>query len=215
MNRKSHIAITCLLGGFALAVPCAAQNTSKLTFSIGGGFTEPAFRTDGRVNPGFNVSAGAGVNLTSRFGILGEFGFNDLDLSASALQRAGAPAGSARIYSLTANPIVRLNPHGRFDAYLTGGGGYYRRTVEFTQPTVAAITAFDPFYGVFFPVAVPAQTVLGSFSQNKSGLNIGAGVSFRVRGDSNLKFFAETRYHYLYTSPVRTSILPVTFGFRW
>ena len=101
------------------------------------------------------------------------------------------------------------------DAYLVGGGGYYRRTVEFTEPTISTITVFDPFYGVFFPAAVPATTVLGSFTQNKGGLNAGLGLSVRVKEDSNAKFYAESRYHYVYTTPVRTTVLPVTFGFRW
>ena len=87
--------------------------------------------------------------------------------------------------------------------------------MEFTAPTVATVTAFDPFYGVFFPAAVPANTVLGSFTQNKAGWNVGAGVSVRVKGDSNAKIFAESRYHYVYTTPVRTTVLPVTFGLRW
>jgi len=116
-------------------------------------------------------------------------------LSGSALSAAGAPAGSTRIYSLTLCPIFRFNPRGRFDAYAIGGGGYYRRTIEFTQPTIGTVTAFDPFYGVFFPVAVPANTVLGSFTQNKGGLNIGGGITARIRGDSNTKFFVEARYH--------------------
>ena len=100
----------------------------------------------------------------------------------------GVPDGEARLYSLTLNPIVHLNPHGNFDAYIIGGGGYYHRTVEFTQPTVNTIVAFDPFFG-FFPLDVPANQVVGSYSQNKGGLNIGAGASFRVKADSNAKFF--------------------------
>ena len=47
------------------------------------------------------------------------------------------------------------------------------------------------------------------------GLNIGGGVSMRLRGDSNVKFFAEARYHYIFTNPIRTTVLPVTFGLRW
>ena len=214
MNRRTFYTTVCCVAGLLLARPCVAQNTNKFTFNIGGGFTEPVRHTDGRLNTGFNITAGAGVNLAPQVGVIGEFGYNQLDLSDAALSLAGAPAGSTRIYSLTLNPIVRFNPRGRFDAYVVGGGGYYRRTVEFTQPTTATVTAFDPFYG-FFPALVPANVVLGSFIQNKGGLNIGGGISVRVRGDSNTKFFAETRYHYLYTTPVRTSILPVTFGIRW
>jgi len=213
-----HLTKICLsvLGLCALlAAPAGAQNMNRFTFNIGGGFTQPVRNTDGRTDTGFNITAGAGVNLTPHLGIIGEFGFNNLDLSRTALLAAGVPQGSTRIYSLTANPILRFNPRGRFDAYLTGGGGFYRRTVEFTEPTITTVTVFDPFWGVIFPAAVPADRVLGSFSQNKGGLNIGGGISFRVRGDSQMKIFAETKYHHIYTEPVATTILPVTFGLRW
>ncbi|MFN7997458.1 MAG: outer membrane beta-barrel protein [Bryobacteraceae bacterium] len=212
--RIMQSALVCL-AGFTLALPAAAQGNNHFTFNVGGGFTEPVQNSDGRANTGFNINAGGGVNFTPNFGLVAEFGFNDMDLSNRVLSTAGVPAGSARIYSATLNPIIHFNPHGRFDAYLIGGGGFYRRTIEFTQPTIATVTAFDPYYGVFFPVAVPANTVLGSFSQNKGGLNGGAGMEVRVKGDSNLKVFAEARYHYLFTTPRRTQILPVTFGFRW
>jgi hypothetical protein len=205
---------TFCLAGLLAALPLAAQNFNRFTFDIGGGFTSPVVHTDGRLNTGFNIMGGAGFNFSPSFGVLGEFGFNHLDLSNSTLNAAGVPAGSARIYSLTLDPVIRFNPRGRASAYIVGGGGYYRRTVEFTQPTTEIITAFDPFYG-FFPAAVPANIVLGSFTQNKGGLNGGAGVSIRIRGDSNASFFAEARYHYVFTTPVRTTILPVTFGFRW
>ena len=215
MTRKTLYVIFCSLAGLVLAEPSLAQNTNKFTFHIGGGFTEPVRKTDGRLDTGFNIMTGAGVNFTPAFGLVGEFGYNELGLSTSSLLAAGVPNGDARIYSVTLNPIVRFNPSGRFDAYVTGGGGYYRRTVEFTEPTVTTVTAFDPFYGVFFPAVVPANAVLGSFSQNKGGWNVGGGFSIRLGGDTQTKFFAETRYHYLYTTPVRTSVLPVTFGLRW
>ncbi len=207
--------IACCVGGLLLALPSAAQNTSKFTFDLGGGFTEPVRHTDNRLDTGFNFTVGAGLNFTPHFGFIGEFGYNQLGVSSSVLQNEGVPNGTGRIYSLTLNPIVHFNPRGRFDTYIVGGGGYYRRTVEFTQPTLVTVTAFDPFFGVFFPAAIPAETVLGSFAQNKGGLNAGAGVSVRVRGDSNAKFFAEARYHYMFTTPVATTLLPVTFGFRW
>ena len=215
MKQIRFFTIACCLAGLILAWPAAAQNNNHFTFNVGGGFTEPVKDTDGRVNTGFNINAGAGVNFTAAFGMIGEFGFNHFGLAAPTLNAAGAPDGSTRLYSLTVNPIIRFNPHGRLDFYAIGGGGYYRRTVEFTAPTVASVTAFDPFFGVFFPAAVPANTVLGSFTQNKAGWNIGAGVSARVKADSNTKVFAESRYHYVYTTPVRTTVLPVTFGLRW
>lgn len=204
--------------GFAtlfVAMPLMAQNTNRFTFNAGAGFTEPVRHSDGRLDLGFNAGAGAGFNFAPAFGIQADFNYSQLGLSSRALNAAGVPGGETRIYSVTLNPIVHLNPRGRFDTYLLGGGGYYRRTIELTQPTVAVVTAFDPFLGVFFPAAVPTNVVLGSFTQNKGGLNAGGGIAVRLRGDSNARFFAETRYHYLFTTPVRTTILPVTFGFRW
>jgi opacity protein-like surface antigen len=214
MKALTLVAGGCL-AGLTLVAPLPAQNTNKFTFHLGGGFTQPVRDASDRFERGFNITAGGGVNFTPRFGLLGEFGYNDLDLTTTALTAAGVPAGSGRIYSFTANPIVRFNPRGRFDAYVIGGGGYYRRTVEFTEPTTAVVTAFDPFYGVFFPAEIPVNRVLGSFTQNKGGLNIGGGVTFALGQDTNTKIFAETRYHHIFTTPIDTNYMPVTFGLRW
>jgi hypothetical protein len=215
MKRKLVCASLCGLAGLFCLQSLAAQNFNRFTFDAGGGFTEPVEHTDGRANVGFNITAGAGYNFSPYFGVLGEFGYDRLGLSSTFLNAAGVPDGNGHMYSVTLQPIVHLNPKGRVGAYVTGGGGYYRRTIEYTQPTVGQITIFDPFWGVVYPAAVPATQVLASFVQNKAGLNIGAGVEIRVKGDSNAKIFAEARYHYIYTTPVRTTILPVTFGFRW
>ncbi len=205
----------CGLSGLLLTIPLAAQNTNKFTFDIGGGFTEPVQHNDGREDMGFNVTAGAGYNFIPYLGVKAEFGYNRNDLSNTLLNQVGVPGGNGHIYSVTLEPIVHFHPKGRADAYLIGGGGFYHRTIEFTQPSVGFVNVFDPFFGTIYPVAVPATQVLASFTQNKGGLNIGGGVEFRIKGDSNAKIFAEARYHYIYTTPVRTTILPVTFGFRW
>ena len=80
---------------------------------------------------------------------------------------------------------------------------------------MGTIAVFDPFFGVIYPAAIPTNIILGSFTQNNGGQNIGGGITVRVSGDSNASFFVETRYHYVFTTPVRTAVLPVTFGFRW
>jgi opacity protein-like surface antigen len=213
--KKNNIwlSLTCLA---VSALPGAAQIRDNLTFHVGGGFTEPVGNTDGRLKVGFNALGGVGFNFTPNFGVVAEFGFNGASLTPRALNDAGGiPDGSVRIYSVTLNPKVRFNLSQRFGVYAVGGGGFYRRTVEFTEPTVSVITAFDPFYGVFFPAVVPTNAVLGSFTQNKAGVNVGGGLEVGLGQDAKTKVFAETRYHYLYTTPVRTMILPVTFGVRW
>ena len=205
-------AVGCAVGLFAGG--CYAQDTSKFSFNAGGGFTEPAYSTGGSYDMGFNIGVGGGYNFNPHLGLMAEFGFNQLGVNSTVLNAVGAPDGTNRIYSLTLDPMVRFHPHGRFDAYVIGGGGYYRQTVQFTEPAIQTVTGFDPFLG-FFPVDVPTNLILGSATQNKAGLNIGGGVTYRIRGDSNLKFYAEARYHYLFTGPTRTTILPVTFGLRW
>ena len=212
--RYTRLLSLCGAAVLLLAGTCFAQEFNKFAFSAGGGFTEPVIHSDSRFDPGFNLGFGAGYKLTPRISLMGEFGFNHLGVSSRILDSVGAPNGTGRIYSLTLDPVLHLTPRGKLDAYLIGGGGYYRRTVEFTEPGIATITAFDPFFG-FFPANVATNVVLGTFTQNKGGLNIGGGISKRIRGESNASFFVETRYHYLFTSPVRTTVLPVTFGFRW
>lgn len=201
------------LGLCALVGPSFGQ--SLISFSVGGGPTVPAKHVGSRLNNGFNLTAGVGVHPVRNFGVMAEFGFSRLGINQTQLNNIGVPDGSARIYSVTLNPMIHLVPKGPFDAYIIGGGGYYRRTIEFTQPSSAIATAFDPWYGILFPVEVPTTTVLGSFTQNKAGLNVGAGIAIRLGADSRSTVFAESRYHYIYTTPVRTSIIPVTFGFRW
>jgi opacity protein-like surface antigen len=213
MHQHRFLNVTFCLAAFAGVA--AAQNWSKMAFNVGGGFTEPVVHTESRANTGFNITAGAGYKFVPQFGLSAEFGYNRLDLSDNVLTAAGVPGGNAHIYSATLQPTVHFNPQGRFGVYATGGGGFYRRTIDFTAPTLDTVTLFDPFYGVFFPAAVPATQILASFTQNKGGLNIGGGIEVRLKGDSNTKVYAEARYHYIYTTPIRTTILPVTFGFRW
>jgi len=42
-------------------------------------------------------------------------------------------------------------------------------------------------------------------------LNVGGGVMF----GSHTKFFAEVRYHHMFTTNAATEIIPLTFGIRW
>ncbi len=196
-----------------LAMPVAAQ--SKFNVSFGGGPTIPAKYTGRRFDTGYNFTAGVGMHPVRAFGVMAEFGYYRNGINSTQLSAIGVPGGGSRIYSLTLNPMVHLVPSGRFDVYLVGGGGYYRRTVELTSPSSAITTGFDPYYGFFFPVEVATTNVLGSVTQNKAGWNAGAGIAVRLGEDSRATLFAESRYHYIYTTPVRTAMLPVTLGFRW
>src|SRR5437867_8199538 len=115
MNRLRFFTLAGCVTGLLLTWPAAAQNTNRFNFNIGAGFTEPVRDTDGRLDMGYNINVGAGVNFVPAFGVVGEFGYNHLGLAGSVLNAAGAPEGAARLYSVTLNPIIHFNPHGRFD----------------------------------------------------------------------------------------------------
>jgi hypothetical protein len=97
---------------------------------------------------------------------------------------------------------------------VTGGAGWYRRTVEFTQPTVAVVDIVDPWWGYLGSTIVSANQVLGSVANNAWGLNGGGGVSVAL-GQSAAELFGEVRYHYAHTTPTTTEIVPIVFGVRF
>jgi opacity protein-like surface antigen len=202
------------LGAISLfaVLPSLHAQTSKLAINGGGGVTLPVGDTGARLNTGWNITLGGGYNFVPRLGVMGEFTYNRFDINQATLNALSQPDGNLRLWAFTADPIVRLNPGGRLDFYVIGGGGIYHRVVEFTRPTVTTVTVFDPFFG-FYNVFVPANEVLSSFATTKGGLNIGGGIAFRL-GSSRVKVYTEARYHHMFTRTA-TTILPVTFGLRW
>jgi opacity protein-like surface antigen len=135
-------------------------------------------------------------------------------VSDRVLSEAQVPDGNAHMWSITVNPKLRLNPNGKFDPYVIGGVGYYRRTVQFTKPAIVDVFIFDPFFGVFFENLVPANQVIGEITQDGVGGSLGAGFDVGL-GHTGLKFFSEARYHYADTGRIPTRMVPVTFGIRW
>lgn len=197
-----------------MSIAAFAQEGHHWNANIGGGFTQPVGRLDNRVDMGWNVKGGVGWNFNDYVGAVAEFQYNGFGLSGNYLSQIAVPDGNARVWSATLNPVVRVNPRGPVGMYLIGGGGFYQRTVEFTQPSSAPVTIFDPWFGGFYNTLVPANQVLGSFTQNKAGVNGGVGFTFGLPRTTG-KFFAEARYHYVFTNPTPTRYIPVTFGFRW
>ncbi len=152
------------------------------------------------------------MNLSSYVGIMLDLGYDSFGINSTTLTAVGVPGGDMRIFSARIDPIVHLTPRSHFDLYVTGGGGIYHRTQEFTQPTVGYSTGFDPFYG-FYPFAYSATQVLASYTVNKPGIDIGAGVAIGTKWHG--KFFAEARYNRIFMRNSDTDYVPVSFVFRW
>ena len=136
----------------------------------------------------------------------------DLASTGATLANIGVPGGNVQIFSATIDPVVHLNPHGHVDLYLVGGGGLFRWRQEFTQPSVAIVPVFNPFFG-FSSAAVPTTEILSSYSVNRPGFDVGGGIALGARHRG--KFFADARYNHIYMSHSHVDYIPVTFGFRW
>ena len=201
-----------VLVGLAL-VPwvVTAQEVPRFTFSGGAGFTTPRGVAGENLDYGWNIAAGAGVNFSSHLGVMLDLGYNSMGINSTTLTNLGFGGGNLNVFSATIDPIVHLMPKGPVDVYITGGGGYYRQSQDFTQPTIVSGTGFDPFFG-FYPAVYPANVVVSSYSVNKPGFDIGAGVEFGNKWGG--KFFAEAKYNRIFAGGYYTDYIPVTFGFR-
>ena len=211
---KNATILAALLVVSACGLRAQAFSAEHWNFNVGGGVTPALGTTGSRANTGWHYKLGAGYNFTPTFGTILEFQQNNLGVSNSVLTSLAVPNGDARLYSVSLNPIWRVRTGDRVGGYAIGGVGWYRRTVEFTQPTTATALAFDPWFGLLFPVTVPANQVIGSFSSNAVGLNGGVGMTIG-KVESGPKFFTEIRYHWADTRGISTQILPITFGVRW
>jgi hypothetical protein len=192
----------------------AQQEFRRFTGNVGAGFTQGIGNTGARTDIGWNVDGGAGVNVNPYVGLMLQFNYNRLGINRSTLDSLGGiPGGNVSMWAATFDPVFHLAPGKPVDVYVIGGGGLYHWNQEFTAPTVATATAFDPYFGFFFPVNIPAQTVLSSYSVNKPGWNAGLGFSFGSRWGG--KFYSEARFHRMEFGDRHADMLPVTFGFRW
>jgi hypothetical protein len=170
-------------------------------------FSRPSGR---QVDMGWNIGAGAGINFSPYVGAMLDFGYNSMGVTSSVLNNLGFGGGSLDVFSATLDPIVHLNPKGHVDAYLTGGGGFYHQYQNFTQPTVAYGTGFNPFFG-YYPFAVPANVIVSSYTVNKPGIDAGAG--FALGNKWHGEFFAEAKHNRIFVGSYHTDYVPVTFGF--
>jgi len=192
-------------------------------FEAGGGFNAPISPS---VTYGGQFTAGSGLRFNNRLSGLLEYQFLDSKLPGYLISEAGATGGSAHIWSFTFDPVVDLFPKAANDFYITGGGGFYRKLTEFTDPE-------ETEYCYYFCEIGTTNAVVGHFSSNQGGFNIGGGYQHRVGGmygDSHTTLFVEARFLDVLspavvgatpnglgatTVPADTKLIPVDFGVRF
>lgn len=197
----------------------------NLAFEAGGGVNAPA-GDKSYITWGGQFTVGGGFNLSKHLAALVEYQFMDDKIPGKIIAEAGAQGGHAHIWSFTIDPVVDLFPKSTNDAYITGGGGFYRKVTSFTD---VEPTEYCEFY--YCGVGYTPQ-VVGHFSSNQGGFNIGGGYEHKMGGmygDSNTALFAEVRYVDVFTPAVTTQpnglgttsvaagtkVLPISVGIRW
>jgi hypothetical protein len=195
---------------------------SHLAIEAGGGFNAPTSDSSSYITWGDNVTIGAGYRITPHVSLLSEYQFIDDKLLGRIISDTGANGGNAHIWSFTLAPVIDLFPRRRNDLYVTGGGGFYRKVTNFTDPVAVEYCNF------YYCGITTVNQVVGHFSSNQGGWNAGVGVTHRL-GDGKTKLFAEVRYLDIDTPGVtsqpnglgtttiaaNTRLIPVTFGVRW
>lgn len=199
------------IGSLALA-SANAQEFSKFTFDLGGGFSGPVGSTGDYLNWGWNVGAGAGVNFSSHLGAMVNLGYDSMGINNTTVTSLGLPGGQVHVFHATVDPVVHLTPRGHFDFYLTGGGGVFHRYQEFSGTSGVTTTAYIPALGIV-PGPTGATPITATYSVNRPGFDVGGGFAMGAFGKG--KFFAEARWEHMFATGGHVDFLPLTFGFRW
>jgi hypothetical protein len=198
----------------------------SLAFEAGGGASGPVGDSSNYITWGGNFTVGGGLHFNKRFSLLAEYQFIDDKLPGALIAETGANGGDAHIWSLTLDPVIDLFPKSDNSAYITGGGGFYRKVTNFTDPEEAEYCEY------YYCGVTTENSVVGHFSSNQGGWNAGGGVTHRFGGtynDGTMRVFAEARYldvlspaseiapNGLGTTAVGagTKLVPITLGLRW
>jgi opacity protein-like surface antigen len=209
VQRISFVVFISLL----VVLPLQAQDfLQHVTAEVGAGFSFPVGTTGNHTKTGFNFVASGGPRFNDHLTLTLDFSLHYLEIKnsfVSPVSGAELSLGSlVRMWTLTLNPSYEFIKKERFSSYATGGYGLYNRRLLLAATGGAVAFACEPFWQVCINSA--PDMVTGNPSPYKGGYNVGGGVTF---GATN-KFFAEVRYHHMFTG-TPTQIIPLTFGIRW
>lgn len=197
------------------------EDLKGLNFNAGGGLSMPVNPTARYFGVNGNAVTGVGANFNKNNSIEGDFLWSGLSPSLSLVHPINTPTGNVNLFSLTGNYRFHVDRIGEsaFGAYVIGGGGwYYRHTSINKNYLVPPLTVCQPVYnwwGYACDTNGYVQSVtIASHGTSAGGLNAGVGFTVRI-GDMGWKFFVESRYHYAWSNYLPTTLIPVSFGFRF
>jgi hypothetical protein len=196
----------------------------KFTDNAGLTTSLPLSPTSQYVAAGLGMDVGAGYNFDRHNAVTGEFMWNWLYPTESALQpvravlQSNSIGGHGNLFALMAD--YKYEMRGQvFGVYFIGGGGWYHRSASLTKqiPAGTVITC-DPVYVWWGYNCSSGNTTttltIADSSSSAFGANGGVGFTIRV-GDAPYRFYVESRYHYAPTRNISTQLVAFTIGFRY
>jgi len=181
-----------------------ADGSNRLAFNVGGGFTIPnGSASSNYLNTGYRFQGGAGVNLSSKFGVMFQFDYDHFGIPGGILANQAALynnldgtgtspftglGGSSHIWSFTLNPTFNFYQSDSIGVYAVVGGGFYHKRTDFTVPSV---NQYCDFYGCY---QYQANQTVDSYTSNAPGATGGVGLTYKFSRWSNERLFAEARY---------------------
>jgi hypothetical protein len=200
---------------------------NHLTFEGGVGGSIPTGNGKQFMNAGWSIKLGGGYKFNDRFSLMLDYDYVSMGVPMSIVELVNPQGGGAtHLWSLTINPMINYKTSGRWGGYVVGGGGFYRKVVNFTQQFGDYCAYYDPYYGCI--PGVVDQTV-AHFSNNAGGANFGTGFTYRLTDSGRAKMFIEGRYVWVDNQPsansiastgyaptnYRTEYVPITLGVRF
>jgi len=215
-----RIAVLASLLATAAVATASAEDYRRLVFNVGGGVSNPLGPTSRWAGVSSNINTGVGYAFNDHSSVIGEFMWSGMPPNSPLERDVNGPLARINLFTLTANYRYKIDKLGsrRFGVYVIGGGGwYYRYTTINGGYVVPPATACQPVFTWWGFTCTNAGFVDATSMTYKflstGGLNGGAGFTIRF-GESNWKFYTETRYHYAFHR-IPTSMLLVTAGFRF
>ena len=208
--------------GCALLFPLQAQDSELqlLNFNVGGGLTVPLNPTGRYLGVNGNAGSGVGANFNKHNSIEGDFMWSGLSPALNLVQAIDRPTGSVNLFSVTGNYRFHIDSlaESPFGIYIIGGGGWYYRHTDINKNyVVPPLTVCQPIYnwwGFACDGGGFVQTTIASHGTSAGGLDVGAGFTIKLPSPG-WKFFVESRYTYAWSNFIPTTLVPVTFGFRF
>ena len=213
-----------LLALFCLAPVAHAQyygsggfgpDSRPVQWYVMGGFNQPVGYTNTILQGGYDVGFGVAFRQPgSPLALRLEMNSANNNATRALLNQGQVytglqiTGGWADIFSFTANGEYRFPLARGVHGYLVaGGGGYYTRI---SLTTFGNGFVCDPWWG--FCYMASGNFVVAEKDVTKFGWNAGAGVSFALRGGTNL--FVEARYNEI-VMPQKFEFVPITIGLRF